>query len=569
MPFPTDWPADARPLFEPVVVDARGAYVIGCAAAVAVFQVFSRSRAWFTIKAQVKITGYAVSSSALYVQDGPVISGWDLTYGGCFRGYNIVTKQEWKPPKSDNPFLIATPPASLYDTSGTAPNDVIDFSPPVVRESQLQGEILGQVFVLGSDGSIHSFDDGLTPSPTPAKFRPPLRPELVMGELPQPSGDVLCRLYYIDKVGAIVAVNGSISPLKELTGWAAKGTFDAAKVLPLRFIDGALWGGGVLGVDFFALAPDPTQSPRLTVPARSGWRDYDVQPDDALALVTDGKVSRLVAYGDGVKQRDRWGERITGTSGQSRLWPGVGRESMRGPTLVLEIDDGVTASGAGFRVVLANTVDAVDPPWTPNYPPASTQLDAAIMAPGSFKTPTLGAIASVRSKAIIARHTLYCVVRAAATSPDLLAVFALAPERAGVLDKANTTLADLRMRAKPIKVRVIKVIVYHVRDDGRISRGNPESATNVSCQLTAQGFQNLGIKTDGQGMVFLDPKYNGAAIALTKDLGPWSSVGAFQADPTTMTLDWNKADAQLWIDLHVWTGWGQDGAADATKGAAE
>src|SRR5438034_220956 len=114
MSFPQGWPADAQALFDPAIVDVRGAYVVGCPSA-------------------------------------------------------------------------------------------------VVRESQVQGEASGQVYVLGSDGSIHGFDDGLTNKVT-AKFAAPLRPELVMGELPLPSGGVACRLYYIDKSGAIVAVNGSVSP---------------------------------------------------------------------------------------------------------------------------------------------------------------------------------------------------------------------------------------------------------------------------------------------------------------------------------------------------------------------
>src|SRR5436190_4681936 len=98
MSFPQGWPADAQALFDPAIVDVRGAYVVGCPSAVAVFQVFSRSRPWFTVKAATKITGFAVSASALYVQDGSVISGWDLTYGGCFKSYNIVTQLEWTPP---------------------------------------------------------------------------------------------------------------------------------------------------------------------------------------------------------------------------------------------------------------------------------------------------------------------------------------------------------------------------------------------------------------------------------------------------------------------------------------
>jgi hypothetical protein len=549
--FPPDWPTDSRPLFEPAVVDARGAYVVGCAAAIAVFQVFSRSRAWFTIKAQTKITGYAVSSSALYVQDGPVISGWDLTYGGCFRGFNIVTRQEWKPPKSENPLLVATPPASLFDTSGAATNDIIEFSAPVVRESQLQGEMLGQVFVLGSDGSIHGFDDGLNSVAT-AKFRAPLRPELVMGELPQPSGDVLCRLYYVDKSGAIVAVNGSLSPLKELTGWAAKGTLDPAKVLPLRFIDGLLWGGGILGADFFALSPEPTQSPRLTVPAKNVWRDYDVETDEGLAVVTDGKISRLVAYGEGVKQRDRWGERNATTSGQSRLWPGVGRGAMRGPALALEIDDGVNASGVGFRVVLANTVDATDPTWTPNYPPQSTQLDAAIMTPGSFKSASLGAIASVRSKAIVARHTLYCVVRGAATGPDLLAIFALAPERASILDKANATLTELRLQARAIRLHVIKDVFY--RGVGVDRRDPPVDASNVSCQVMVHPHGIYNIKMDPQGVTYLDPKYHGSPAAIMKDPAPFTDKWRAWLEPQTITLDATKDTNDIRVSVIIPSG---------------
>ncbi|HEY4317320.1 MAG TPA: hypothetical protein VGN04_06945 [Herbaspirillum sp.] len=72
------------PLFDPMLVSERALLVAGGPLAVGVFRVHERPRAWYTVKAQVLIAGFCVSAGSLYVQDGPVLSGWDLTMGECF-----------------------------------------------------------------------------------------------------------------------------------------------------------------------------------------------------------------------------------------------------------------------------------------------------------------------------------------------------------------------------------------------------------------------------------------------------------------------------------------------------
>jgi hypothetical protein len=550
--FQQQWPAGSQQLFDPAVVDERGVYVVGSPDAVAVFQVYSRARAWFTIVAKQKITGYAVSAGALYVQDGPVVSGWDLTYGGCFGGFNIQTKQKWTPPQSAEPLelALAKPPDSLFHVpAASASADAVVYSPPVVRASQMQGEWIGQVFVLGSDGSITSLNDDLTKYAT-AKFRAPLRPELAMGELPQTSGDTLCRLYYIEASGGIVAINASLSPLAEIQGWATKGTPVPAKVLPLRFVDGLLWGGGILGADFFALTTDATQPPRLTVasPPGAGWRDYDINTDDKLALVSDRTTSRLIGYGAAAKQRDRWQARVSASKGVSRFWPGFG-DGDRGPTLALEVDDELKTAGVGFRVALCNPFDALEPSLTPNYPPASTQLDAAILTPGSF-TDDLSVVALARSKPIISRHTLYLVVRAAEGGPDKLAVFALASERGTVLERANARLAELRILSRPVRVHVTKQII--VRKIGQEYSEPASDGGNASFQILVSAGEVLNIRTDGKGIFHIDPKYHGMASRILDDIRPWSPGGRVVGLVTpNATLDCLK-DTEMYVGVIVY-----------------
>ncbi|HEY4317321.1 MAG TPA: hypothetical protein VGN04_06950, partial [Herbaspirillum sp.] len=137
----------------------------------------------------------------------------------------------------------------------------------------------------------------------------------------------------------------------------------ANRVLPLRYRDGLLMGGGILGADFFAMPLDPNKGFVFTVPAPRqdrGWRSCDIAPREQILLLSDGFNSRMVAYGAGVKQRDRWGLRAGMTQSNAIFWPQPATDTAQpGPLLALETDiaAAVAAPGEiGFRVLLANTV---------------------------------------------------------------------------------------------------------------------------------------------------------------------------------------------------------------------
>src|SRR4051794_31406749 len=75
-----DIPAASAGQALPLLADEdSGVLVVGSSAVVHVLQVFSRQRLWFSVPAHQSCTGYVVAAGTLYIQDGPVLSAWDLT----------------------------------------------------------------------------------------------------------------------------------------------------------------------------------------------------------------------------------------------------------------------------------------------------------------------------------------------------------------------------------------------------------------------------------------------------------------------------------------------------------
>jgi len=61
-----------------VIVEGLGVLVTGGPSKVVVFRIYQRPQLWFAVPAQEWIAGFAVHQGLLYVQDGPVLSAWNL-----------------------------------------------------------------------------------------------------------------------------------------------------------------------------------------------------------------------------------------------------------------------------------------------------------------------------------------------------------------------------------------------------------------------------------------------------------------------------------------------------------
>lgn len=511
--FPASSSGGDAQFFDPVIVDQRGVLITGNSAAVSVLLISDRPGVWYTVKARVAIYGFSATPGALYVQDGPVLSGWALTEHRCFAAVNLVTEQRWAPDPDEEAQI--EPPESLYDLppetaklqgdlltarsrhlqpeasggSVSAPDsewlkevpgaERLVFSAPAVREIQFEGGS-GRIFSLCMDGVAIALTEELEVAGKRRNEIAPLRAELAMAEVEQRGGEVLCWLYYIGTDGSIVALDAT-TDLKLLPSrWASKGAPAAAKVLPLRYQDGLLFGGGILGADFFVLELDPSRPPQCTVAAPpGGWKRYEIAAADKLVILTDGASSRLIAYGKEVKQRDRWGQRSPAVESHAVFWTGTGRAASPPSTpLTLEVDK-ARASGAadiGFRVVLANTVDTeIEPRFTPQYPPPACTLYAnALEGPAAEPAP----VTAILCKPVVMRNVLYCVARFANPAKDMLLAYSIAPIQAQVAAQAAAELQKNTAEAKPIWLQINYIEDYEVGQGERRERAgrHPERA---------------------------------------------------------------------------------------------
>ena len=552
--FPTP---PGTPLFEPVLVHGVGFLVAGGPLGLSIFDVGDRPGVLAKIPKRSWIDGFAVHGTSLYVQDGPVLIRYDIIKAKPYAAINLVTGESW--PDADDADEPGELPDKLFELSAadtvlqnalhharrahsallgsgseapalslkaleTATRNAgrIAFSKPVVRTRQVDGRRLRGVFSLRMDGKLHATDTALAETETFAATSAPLRAELVLAELPQPNGQVRCLLHYISTTGGIVAIDAT-GDMKLLPDWPAKGILNTAKVLPLRYVDGYLMGGGLLGHDFFAMPPDPSRPPALTVKGPDeGWRQYDVALTDKLVLLSDGSRSRLVSYDPAAGTHDRWGLRFETPQAHSLFWTDTGSDGVvAGPRLLIEA--GMVPAGAAapivLRAALANTVDSPGNGLFADYPPPSTTLDTASLEPGSFPwSSKMAPLAFLPCRPLVSQQTLYCIYRSTRppdeTGTYALAAVALSGWLGTLLPAANRKLDEIRKNTKRSRVQVTwSVTTYYMLSQTESTDG-PHAFGNTKFRIVPQQGAPFEITTDGNGLFTLGGEYAGQRITI-------------------------------------------------------
>lgn len=573
--------------FDPVIVEQRGVLVAGGPSAVSVFLIGDRSRLWYTIAARVCIYGFSATPGALYVQDGPVLSGWNLTEHRCFAAVNLVTEERWAPVDDDDE---TEPPESLYDLpaeaarlqgelltarsrhiAAAAPGNriatpesvwlkdlpgaaMLVFSAPAVREIQFDAGS-GRIFSLCMDGVTIALTDQLEVANKLANESLPLRAELAMAEVRQGGGEVLCYLYYVAGDGSISALDGTTDLRRQPTRWASKGAPVPGRVLPLRSCDGLLFGGGILGADFFVLELNPLLPPRCTM--HGAWKSYDIAVPEKLALVSDGTVTRLICYDKDARQRDRWRERRAPATCHGIFWTGTGeRSDPPSARLTIETDLSPATENAdlGFRVLLANPIDSEAPELTSQYPPPVTLLDTSSLAGSASTVPRPG---TLLARPVVAQHALYCVVRTmdAGAVKDRVLVYSIAPIASSVAAAAAAQLEKNRLAAKPIVLQVNWV--FEKRGIGGSERSQPSPFSDHDVLIivndkAASRVEERRLRTDGRGQIRLDSSMAGieAGPSGNNRLSERFNAGTIEMTMATLTSAQLNVVQFTWWEYH-------------------
>jgi hypothetical protein len=355
--------------------------IAGGPLAIGVFEV-NKQQISHVIKAEIWISGFCFKGSTLYVQDGPVLSAWNLIDFKKFASVTLGTtvtvpqahmeagpaaelavdasleqlaaadlrssldlmqvrhRHAWAafldmvdtavPGLEDTvskkagafskearallatigndgtakPLLLAGAEEALQAATAAAARTFV--SAPRVREFSRNASNEARIFSLAGDGTIYSMSLDLKKKTSyMASAFKPLRAEMLLYE----ANDRQCQMYWVTEKGGIAVFDVADVPPREQLGWKEKGPAPVReKVLPLRFIDGKLSGGGILGADFFMSTPDPAKTSfDVTIAAPTGgWRNYQVADDLKMVLLSNGQASRLVSWDPALKKADRW-----------------------------------------------------------------------------------------------------------------------------------------------------------------------------------------------------------------------------------------------------------------------
>lgn len=511
---------DVLPL---AVVEDRGVVVAGARTVVHVFQAFSRQRLWFSVTARASFAGYAVSAGVLYLQDGPVLSAWDLTTatvtpdthqasGVCLAAVNLVTGSMSGPePVTDDQY------AALFAGASET-----GFSAPVVRAQQMEGPAAFMVFVLAADGSVYAADDALD-NVTTTRYDTPGPLSLAIAETADPNdpGQVTCTLAYVTDNGGIMVLDTSRDAPAPAGSWPSSGSGPAAVAGP-RIDGGVVWACDVFGAAI-AACPLPTPTPPVFVapgwnPARAAL-SFEVSSARQLVLLS-GIQQRLLAFAPGTKVVDRWGPRNDAVPSWTLFWEADSDRAAE-PGLILEVEQAATAGNAALSIYVANTVDPPQPQLAAHYPPPPTALATY---PLSLAPYAKGRVSAVLARPVMAQRQLFTLV-ADDKGNASLGAWPLEAICKAALPAAAVELQRLALLVEPIrlKVQTLHHILLQSGDDISVPRtADPNRAIGVPGIEDEQEFAAvtdtltltvgavvIEITTDAGGWVTLDAQYHG------------------------------------------------------------
>jgi hypothetical protein len=345
-------------------------------------------------------------------------------------------------------------------------------------------------------------------------------------------------LYYISEDCGIVAIEVT-NDFDVRPGWPTKGHsgFGVARwALPLRVHDELLFGGGILGLEFFVLEPDPMKPPLLTRSSiNATFTSYTVCTTEQLVFVSEPRYSHLVSYAAQSNPRDRWGEhRLSGIGAYTAVWENLESGTReRQPTLVLEIGADAEALPSGipvgdrigppgmrgirFVALLANTVELEAPEYMSTYRPTAAVLAQGLVA-GPVSSPT--SIVRIRAQPIISQQTLYCVAQSdTGDGPrDVVVAYSLAALWTDIAPKAVETLKTLWAQTRAIRV-VISKRVYQRRGERTSEPAEwpstgPYTVSNATVTLAMSTGARVVARTDGNGIAFVDSAFNGCTAVV-------------------------------------------------------
>jgi hypothetical protein len=496
--------ADQATMLPMAADDDRGVVVAGCRTRLDVFQLFSRQRLWYTITAHASLSGYTLGAGVLYVQDGPVLSCWDLTTATLSPGQqtatgfrlaaiNLVTKAA----ASGGATGVSDAAYAALFTAASTPG----CSAPVVRTQQLGAAAGAMVFVLGTSGSVFAVDDALT-QVTAISGAPPGPLALGLSEkvAANDPSQVTCTLAYVAQDTSLVLLDLS-GALPEPAGTWPKDPSPGGPpkvdgspppvvlgpqtpaVAP-QFIDDTVVACCAFGVSF-AVCPLPPPTPsvfRWAVGATGSPAKYaqglEVSTTRQLVLL-QGLASPLVSYAPEAMVVERWPDAGDESHRWVTFWEPA-TDLTTQPGLILAVDQVAAPDTLPLRVPLppdvafavrvANTVDysAADnaelSQGLSGYPPPPATLIGGTLSLAPFAA---GRVSAVLCQPLIVREWLFALI-ADETGAVWLGAWALATIAAKALPAAAAELQRLALLVTPVP---LKVFVFATAD----SLGEPTS----------------------------------------------------------------------------------------------
>ena len=318
---PVALPTDCAPFgehpFQPYLIKEEAVVVAGGPSALFLVTVTHVPEFALTIPARVRISGFATHAGMLYVQDGPVLSRWNIADCQCVAAVNLLapkqryfrttaepdwaqlhqlpsavaakqtalqqarrrvewlrmleaTEKQLATPSttrsadetarlqqlaSDMQELVGQTRAALRDELAAAETlaAAIIVSTPVVRTRPLGGKANAMVFVVGRDGTIHPLDKQLAHMGT-ARFDRSVRPSLAIAEMNEGrSDDHACRIYYVTEEGTVRCIDGDALPPKPLHEWTGRGRSSLEPGVRARVESKLVWGNNAQETGVFAL----------------------------------------------------------------------------------------------------------------------------------------------------------------------------------------------------------------------------------------------------------------------------------------------------------------------------